>query len=252
MKIIVNGAGGRMGKILTGVIEKTEDLEAAALVSPEFHADPVERCFSSLDEAEAYGCTGGADVVIDFSHHDATDALCSFAERTGIPTVICTTGQTDEEMERIRKCAETVPVFKSENMSLGIALQGYLAKIVTRAFPDADIEIVEKHHNRKIDVPSGTALNLARKIRSVREDSMFNVGRHENGRRTPQEIGIHSLRMGNEVGTHEIFFETDSQVITITHETKDRALFADGAVSAARFLIGKPAGLYSMDDIFEE
>ena len=130
-----------------------------------------------------------------------------------------------------------------------MALLAELAAKAAAVFPNADIEIVEKHHNQKLDVPSGTALLLAHRIQEVREDTVLLVGRHENGKRTAREIGIHSLRLGNEVGTHEIIIATGSETITLKHEAENRALFANGALAAAAFLAGKPAGQYSMRDI---
>lgn len=140
-------------------------------------------------------------------------------------------------------------MFFSANMSIGVAVLADLARRAAAALPDADIEIVEIHHNQKLDVPSGTALMLAKRIQSARPDSTLLIGRSENGRRTAQEIGIHSIRLGNEVGTHEILISTGNEVLTLKHEAKNRTLFADGALAAAAWLIGKPAGLYSMQDI---
>ncbi|MCM1391357.1 MAG: 4-hydroxy-tetrahydrodipicolinate reductase, partial [Ruminococcus sp.] len=140
---------------------------------------------------------------------------------------------------------------RSANMSLGVALVGCLAKIAAKAFPQADIEIIEKHHNQKLDVPSGTALLLADAIKEVKPESEYVIGRHENGKRTKNEIGIHSLRMGGEVGTHEIIFAMGSQVVTIKHEAESRNLFAEGALSAAEFLVKQEPGKYNMDDIIE-
>ena len=134
-------------------------------------------------------------------------------------------------------------------MSIGIAVLADLARRAAAAFPTADIEIVEIHHNQKLDVPSGTALLLAKSIQNVRKNATLLIGRHENGKRTAQEIGIHSLRLGNEVGTHEVLISTGNEVITLKHEAKNRALFADGALAAAAWLIGRPAGLYSMQDM---
>lgn len=247
MKIIVNGAGGRMGKVLTSLIEKSEDKTVAAFVSAEFETDEKNLIFKSISEFN-----GDADMIIDFSHHSAANELCEYAESHSLPLIICTTGQTEEENDRINECAKHVPVFKSGNMSLGVALEGCLAKIAAKIFPSANIEIIEKHHNQKLDVPSGTALLLADQIKSVRPESTYNIGRSENGKRTDNEIGIHSLRMGNEVGTHEIIFATDTQVITIKHEAKDRSLFAEGALTAADFLVSQSAGLYNMDNIFND
>lgn len=247
MKIIINGAGGRMGRVLSSLIQKSEDKSVAAFVSAEFETDKENLIFKSIEEFD-----GEADVIVDFSNHCATNTLCSYAEKHNLPLIICTTGQTEEENKRIEECSQHVAVFKSGNMSLGIALEGCLAKIAAKAFPSADIEIIEKHHNQKLDVPSGTALLLADQIKSVRPESTYNIGRSENGKRTKEEIGIHSLRMGNEVGTHEIIFSTDTQVITIKHEAKDRSLFAQGALSAADFIVSQPAGLYDMDNIFND
>ena len=244
MKIIVNGAGGRMGNVLCSLIEKSDGKEIAAKVSAEFESDPTSLVFKSIGEFD-----GEADMIIDFSHHSATNEICDYAVKRSLPIIISTTGQTEEELLKIEETSKSVPVFKSGNMSLGVALIGCLAKIAAKAFPEADIEIIEKHHNRKLDVPSGTALLLADQIKSVRPESTYNIGRHENGKRTKEEIGIHSVRMGNEVGTHEIIFATDSQVITITHKAENRDLFAEGALSAADFLIKKGAGYYNMDDM---
>ena len=134
-------------------------------------------------------------------------------------------------------------------MSVGIAVLIRMAKDAAKAFPDADIEIVEMHHNRKLDVPSGTALMIANELKQVRRDAELCVGRHEAGKRKPNEIGIHSIRAGNEIGTHEVIIATESQVLTLKHEARDRALFAEGAIAAAEFLFGKEPGLYQMEDL---
>ena len=246
MKIIVNGAGGRMGTVLCGLIEQSGEHTVAAYVSAEFTLDEAQNRYQSIDEF-----TGDADIIIDFSHHTAVPALCAYAVRRGLPLVIATTGLTEAELAAADDAAKEVPVFRSGNMSLGVALVSCLAKIAAKALPDANIEIVEAHHNQKLDVPSGTALLLADAIKSVRPESTYNIGRHENGKRTDNEIGIHSLRRGREVGTHEVIFATGSQVVTLRHEAENRALFAEGALTAAKFLCGKEPGLYNMDDIFE-
>ena len=145
--------------------------------------------------------------------------------------MIATTGQTDEERAVISETAKRIPLFYSGNMSLGIAVLTQLARTAAKMFPDADVEIVESHHNQKLDVPSGTALMLAHAVQDVRPDSNLLVGRHENGKRTRQEIGIHSLRMGNTVGIHEVIVNTGTQILTLKHEAQDRSLFAEGALS---------------------
>lgn len=235
-----------MGKVLCSLIEESENRTVAAFVSAEFETEKEKHIYQSIGEV-----TEKADCIIDFSHHSATKELCDYAVKNTLPLIIATTGHTEEENGIISEAAKTVPVFKSGNMSLGVALVACLSKIAAKAFPDADIEIVEKHHNQKLDVPSGTALLLADSIKQVKKDSEYVIGRHENGKRKKNEIGIHSLRMGNEVGTHEVIFAMGSQVITIKHEAENRGLFAEGALSAADFLVKQEPGLYCMDDIVE-
>ena len=240
MRVLINGAGGRMGKALTAMIEK--GCRGAVLAGS---VDPfVEGMTPSLEQF-----CGEADCIIDFSNHTGTAALTAYAAAHNLPLVIATTGHTVEELVLIRSAAEKIPVFYSGNMSLGIALLTELARQTARMFPDADIEIVESHHNQKLDVPSGTALMLAKAIKEARPEAEFLVGRHENGKRTREEIGIHSLRMGNTVGIHEVIVNTGTQIITLKHEAQDRALFAEGALAAAAAILEKAPGLYSMNDI---
>ncbi len=205
--------------------------------------DGIE-CYTSLDSA-----CGKGDIIIDFSHHSAIKALAEFAVKENLPLVVATTGHTEEEIELIKNAAKHIPVFYSANMSLGVALLVELAKTAARAMPDAEIEIIEKHHNRKLDAPSGTALMIANSIKQVRPKSTFTLGRSGMAKRTPSEIGIHAVRMGNIVGEHEVIIGTETQTITLKHEAHSRALFAEGAVVAAEFLVKQPAGLYTMNDI---
>ncbi len=191
-----------------------------------------------------------ADVIIDFSHHSATASLVSYAKKRSIPLVIATTGQTEEEKAMIDKASEVIPVFYSGNMSIGIALMVSLVKQAVKIFPDSDVEITEVHHNQKVDVPSGTALMLANAVKEAREgENKFNIGRHENGKRENGEIGIHSLRMGKVIGEHEVRIDTGSQTITLSHKSHSRALFAEGALTAASYLLTKEKGLYSVNDM---
>ena len=242
MKILLHGAAGHMGRIIRGLIESRDGLELAAAVD----ASGADGCLSALDEF-----TGEADCIVDFSHHSATSALLQYACAHRLPLVIATTGQTDYERAAIAGAGEKIPVFFSANMSPAIAMLADMAAHAAAMFPDADIEIVERHHNRKVDVPSGTALLLAHAIQGALPDSTLLVGRHENGRRQKHEISIHSLRMGNEVGTHEIIIATGTQTITLKHEAEDRALFAEGALAAAEFIVRQPAGLYAMQDLID-
>lgn len=245
MKILVHGAGGHMGRIICEMAAEGKfGAELTAQADPFLKADPENAVYTSLNDF-----TGDADCVVDFSNHSATADLLAYCTERNFPVLIATTGQTEEEREMIAKAAEKIPVFFAGNMSVGVAVLCDIARRAAAAFPEADIEIVEKHHNRKLDVPSGTALMIARAIRDVRPDAEFVIGRHENGKRKPADIGIHSLRYGNEVGTHEIVISNGNETITLKHEAESRALFAEGALKAAAFLCGKPAGLYDMQDI---
>lgn len=243
LRVIINGIDGAMGSVLAGIIEKTEDMEVVAGITPTGWNG------SYLTPAE---CKEEADVLIDFSHHDGTKDLMDYCVERGLPVVVCTTGQTDEEMEYIRKASESIAVFKSANMSLGVALIAKVAKEVALKFPGCDVEIVEHHHNRKVDAPSGTALMLADAVMESRPELHVNAGRSGMAKREPDEIGISAVRMGNVVGMHEVMFGSDNQTISIAHQAHDRALFADGAVSAAGFIANKAAGLYNMDDLLAD
>ncbi|MBQ3456789.1 MAG: 4-hydroxy-tetrahydrodipicolinate reductase [Synergistaceae bacterium] len=238
MKIIINGAGGKMGHILADMAGAEN---VSALVDVMFATENGK--YHALDDF-----TGEADCVIDFSNHSATQAVTSYCVKRNLPVLIASTGQTPEEHALIREAAAKIPVFTSPNMSVGVALVADIAERVARLFGDCDIEMIEAHHNQKLDVPSGTALMLAHRVQEAREDSTLNIGRHENGKRPQNEIGIHSLRYGSEVGTHEIIFSNGLETITIKHDAKNRALFANGALAAAKWLVNQKPGLYGMKD----
>ena len=246
MQIIVHGATGRMGQNLWKLIEQNPGHTLAAAVSPELETCPERQAYHSLADYQ-----GPADMIVDFSHHSAVGALLDYAEARQIPVVIGTTSHTGEEKARIAEAAGRIAVFQSGNMSVGVALLVQLARQTAQAFPDAEIEIVEIHHDQKLDVPSGTALMIADGIKSVRPGTTYNIGRPENGKRTREEIGLHSLRLGNVVGIHEVLVSTGTQTITLKHEAHDRMLFAEGAMTAAQYLEGKPAGLYNMQTMLE-
>lgn len=246
MNIIVSGFSGHMGQILASAVDKKEGMSVAAGICIDADNRKTDRCpvFSTPEE-----CWVDADLLIDFSNHVLTFPLLAYCIGRNLPAIICTTGQTEEEKEAIRSASKHIPIFFSANMSVGIAVLIRMAKDAAKAFPDADIEIVEMHHNRKLDVPSGTALMIANELKQVRLNAELCVGRHEAGKRKPNEIGIHSIRAGNEIGTHEVIIATESQVLTLKHEARDRALFAEGAIAAAEFLFGKEPGLYQMEDL---
>jgi len=237
MRAVLCGANGAMGKLIRQLLGD----EIVGMVSLD-GKDGVARTFAELGKVEA-------DVVIDFSHHSAVADVLAYAGKIGAAVVEGTTGHTREEKELIFAAAERIPVFYSGNMSLGIAVLCRLAKQAAAAFPDADIEIVETHHTRKVDAPSGTALMLFNAIKEVRPEAVAILGRSGEGKRTKEEIGIHALRMGNVVGIHEVHIHTGSQSLTLKHESGSRTMLAEGAVEAARFMVGKEKGFYNMESM---
>ena len=237
MRAVICGANGAMGKLICGSLGG----EVVGKVSIDGE-NGVPKTFTELGKVEC-------DVLVDFSHHTAIADVLNYAKQIGCAAVIGTTGHTPEEKELIYAAAKEIPVFYSGNMSLGIAVLCRLAREAASYFPDADIEIVEVHHNRKVDAPSGTAHMLFNAIKEVRPQAVENCGRAGEGKRTRDEIGVSSLRMGNVVGIHEVHICTGTQTLTLKHEATTRAMLADGAVDAARFMVGKSVGLYNMESM---
>ena len=244
MNIVITGANGRMGRMLTQCAREAGH-SIAARVSPSFSGAEEAGCYASLAEFH-----GPADVLIDFSHHAATAELTAWCKARRLPAVIATTAQTEAERALIEDAAKAIPVFLSANMSIGVALLAEMARKAAAVFPDADIEIIERHHNQKLDAPSGTALMLARRMQEVRPEAELLLGRAGSGKRG-REIGIHAVRCGNEVGTHEIVIANGGETLTLKHEAESRALFAQGALAAAAFLLGRAPGLYDMRSLVE-
>lgn len=234
---MICGANGAMGTLLCDILKD----EVAGRVSIDGEKGAA-KTFGELGRVDA-------DVVIDFSHHTAVRDVLDYAKQISAAVVIGTTGHTDEEKALIYEAAKEIPVFYSGNMSLGIAVLCRLAKDAARYFPDADIEIVEVHHNRKVDAPSGTALMLFHAIQEVRPEATPHCGRAGEGKREKNEIGISSLRLGSVVGIHEVHIHTGTQCLTLRHEAVTRAMLADGAVDAARFMVGKKPGFYNMESM---
>ena len=245
MNIIINGANGRMGHMLLDMAKEDGD-SIVARVDIAYGDDPD--LFGKYKYIHYVPESVKADCVIDFSNHKAAPELMNYCVKHNIPVLIASTGHDEKELELIHEASQKIPVFMSPNMSVGVALLADLAERITRIFGDCDIEMIEAHHNQKLDVPSGTALMLAKRIQEAKPDSSFNVGRHENGKRPANEVGIHSLRYGTEVGTHEIIFSNGLETITLKHDAKNRALFAKGALSAVRWLVKQSAGFYDMKD----
>lgn len=237
MKAVVCGANGAMGQLICGILGE----EVVGKVSID-GANGVPKTFAELGKVEA-------DVVVDFSHHSAVADVLAYAKEIGSAAVIGTTGHTEEEKAKIYEAAKEIPVFYAGNVSLGIAVLCRLVKEAVAYFPDADVEIVEIHHNRKVDAPSGTAHMLFDSVKAVRPNAWENCGRSGESKRTRDEVGVHALRMGNVVGVHEVHINTGNQTLTLRHESGSRAMLADGAVAAARFMVGKSKGLYDMESI---
>ena len=239
MRAILCGANGAMGKLIDELLG--DKIVGRVSIDGE---NQVPKTFSELGDV-------GGNLLVDFSHHSAIRDVLEYAKKYHCAVVIGTTGHTREEKEQIYQAAKELPVFYSGNMSLGIAVLCRLAKQAAACLPDADIEIVEVHHNRKVDAPSGTAHMLFEAIRQVRPQAVEICGRAGEGKRKKEEIGIASLRLSNVVGVHEVHISTESQSLTLRHEAGNRKMLAEGAVNAAQFLLGKRAGLYTMEELLE-
>lgn len=247
--IILSGCGGRMGQ---AIIRATQDSDSARIVAGvDINAASVAPActfpvYTSIDEFP-----DKADVIVDFSHHTALHALLQYATATGTPIVVATTGHTDEERAEMLNAAGKIPIFFSGNMSIGINLLIELCRTASETLGvDFDVEIIEKHHNQKLDAPSGTALMLADAIADTRKDSEYVYDRHSvRKKRESREIGIHSVRGGTIVGEHEVLFSGNQELITLSHMATSREIFANGALRAAIYLDGKSAGMYHMSDL---
>ena len=248
--IAICGACGKMGRVIADVVANREDCRVIAGIDPvgEQYADfPVVKTVEELPEKPR--------VIIDFSHPSSLDSLISYCMANGTALVIATTGYNEEQTAKIKKTAESIPVFFTFNMSLGINLLADLAKRATKILGGQfDIEILEKHHNQKIDAPSGTAIMLADAINEeLGEKYTYVYDRHSvRAKRSRTEIGMHSVRGGTIVGEHEIIFAGRDEVITLKHEAHSKQVFAVGSVNAAIFLAGKGAGLYAMSDMLSQ
>ena len=244
-KIILSGCGGRLGRAIAERVAARDDCVIAAGI--DVHA--VDAAYPVYTSPDAIG--ESADVIVDCSHHTAVIPLLTYAKAHRLPVVVCTTGHTEEETAAIREAAAVIPVLYSRNMSVGINLLLDLVKRAASALgKDFDIEIVEAHHNKKLDAPSGTALMLADAAASVRAESEYTYDRHSVRReRSSAEIGIHSVRGGTIVGEHEVIFAGPDEVIRISHSAYSRDVFATGAVRAALFAADAAPGLYSMSEM---
>lgn len=247
VKAIMNGCNGAMGRVISEIVAADEAIEIIAGVDMNTESLSGYPVYKTLKECPK------ADVVIDFSVAKATDGVLSYCEETKTPLVLCTTGLSDEQLTHVKKLSESSAVLRSANMSVGINLLLKVLKEISPILADAgfDIEILEKHHNRKLDAPSGTALALADSINESLDNSYhYKYDRSsERVKRDKKEIGIQAVRGGTIVGEHDIIFAGQDEVITLNHTAYSRAIFGKGAVQAAKFLAGKGAGMYDMSDV---
>ncbi len=246
INVLISGACGRMGHFVADCIAANDGMRVIAGIDAVACdlAFPVYKSFEELNEKP--------DVIIDFSNVSVLDGLLKYAVGNNIPTVIATTGYDDKQIAKIHAASEKIPVFFSFNMSLGINLLCSLAKQAAALLGgDFDIEIVEKHHNKKLDAPSGTAIMLANAVNGQFGDTyQYEYDRHSKRMARPKnEIGIHSIRGGTIVGEHDVIFAGRDEVITLSHHAASREVFATGAVKAAAFICGKPAGIYDMSNV---
>ena len=248
VKILLNGCLGKMGQNVQECVKERDEavITCGVDIAEGDRTYPVYTCFVDVKEEP--------DVIIDFSNPLVLDDMLDFAVSRNIPVIICTTGYSDAQVQKIKDVSKKIPVFYSGNMSLGINVLISLAKMAAKALSDSfDIEIVEKHHNRKLDAPSGTALMIADAISEEMSGAQYTYERHSRRqKRDHSEIGIHSIRGGTIVGEHEVIFAGHDEVVSVKHEAQSRGVFAAGAVNAAVFIKDKPAGMYDMSDLLKE
>ena len=249
-KVIMHGCNGKMGQMITGLIAADDEIEIVAGVDAFETGNNTYPVFKSIGL-----CDIGADVVIDFSNAQAIDGLLDYCMEKKLPCVLCTTGLSEAQLQKVEEAGEKTAGLKSANMSLGINLLLKLLKDAAGILAPAgfDIEIVEKHHNKKVDAPSGTALALADSINEELDNAYEYIydrsGRRE--KRPVKEIGLSAVRGGTIVGEHDVIFAGADEVITFSHTAYSKAVFGKGAIQAAKFLAGKPAGKYDMSDVVD-
>lgn len=248
VKIIMHGCNGHMGQVISGIVEKDPDAEIVAGIDI---ADQGKNSYPVFTDIDA--CQVEADAIIDFSSAKATDKLLEYSAARQIPVVLCSTGLSEEQLAKVKETSKKVAVLKSANMSLGINTLLKLVQDAAKVLATAgfDMEIVEKHHRLKVDAPSGTALALADSINEAMDNKYHYVYDRSQKRekRDDKEIGISAVRGGTIVGEHEIIFAGQDEVIEFKHTAYSKAIFGKGAVEAAKFLAGKPAGRYDMSDV---
>lgn len=248
VRMIMHGCNGAMGQVITGLVSQMEDIAIVAGIDMADNKQNEYPVFTSLED-----CDVAADVIVDFASVKAVDHLLDYCAAKKLPVVVCTTGLSEEQTAKVAETAKEVAVLRSANMSLGVNLLLKLAAEAAKTLAAAgfDMEIVEKHHNQKVDAPSGTALALADSLNeAMGGEYHYQYDRStKKEKRDRKEIGIQSVRGGSIVGEHDVIFAGQDEVVTFSHTAYSKAIFAKGAIEAARFLAGKPAGLYNMSDV---
>ena len=249
INILINGALGRMGRKIFDLCKTTEGVKAVCGVDIKEDVSSSDYpVYDSLDKV-----TEKIDVLIDFSSPASLDKTLEFIVKNSIPAVLSTTGYTDEQVAKLKEASKKVAIFRSANMSLGVNVLTELVKKASKALYGFDIEIIEKHHNQKVDAPSGTALMVADAIKDVLPEKFYTYGREGIvGKRQADEIGIHAIRGGNIVGEHQVIFAGENETITLTHQATDRGVFAVGALRAGIYIADKKSGIYDMFDLLKD
>jgi len=250
IKAIMHGCNGKMGQVISRLVCEDSKIEIVAGIDISQRSSNEYPVFSNLEK-----CDVDADVVIDFSNAAVTDELLDACVKKNLPVVLCTTGLSEEQLQKVEDTGKKVAVLRSANMSLGINLLMKILKEAAAVLAPAgfDIELVEKHHNQKVDAPSGTAIALADSVNeALNHEYTYKYDRsQERKKREPKEIGIVAVRGGTIVGEHEVIFAGEDEVITFEHTAYSKAVFGKGAVEAAKYLAGKPAGMYTMSDVIQ-
>lgn len=246
IKIILSGCNGKMGKVISNLVNASNELTISSGIDKNLSADCTYPVFSNILDTGVCG-----DVLVDFSRPDSLDNLLTYAKNKNIPLVLCTTGYSSEDLEKINSAAKEIAIFRSANMSIGInVINNILKNISAFLYKDFDIEVIEKHHNQKVDSPSGTALLLGDTIRaSIDAETEYVHGRDGIKKRQHSEIGMHSVRGGSIIGDHEVIFAGQGEVIELKHTAISREVFAVGALKACTFMYQKEKGLYDMNDV---
>lgn len=248
-RILLSGCCGKMGRNVINSVNQRKDCEIVAGIDIVDDSNIGFPIFQNYNEVEVK-----ADVIIDFSNPALLTSMLEYALKTNTAVVLATTGLSDSQIKEVEDASKVIPVFFSYNMSLGVSLLCELSKTAAKILGnDFDVEIIEAHHNQKIDAPSGTAIMLANAVKEEMPDAYFEYDRHsKREKRHTNEIGIHSIRGGTIVGEHQVIFAGNDEIVTLSHSARSKAIFSQGAVNAAVFLSGKESGIYNMSDIVKE